>query len=268
VKIGRPLNYYGSKETMARHILALVPAGPSTWVELFCGSAVVTLNKPRHPKEVINDLNGEVINLFEVLRSPRAGELYAAIELTPFAEAEFRACQAVEMPKDPVERARVFLVASWMGRGGHGDAHRSGFRWSKMPAIAPEITWTRLPARLAAVAERLRGVSIRSTDAITLLGNYDSPDCLMFVDPPYPGPVGRRYAVKMDAAAHDRLAAALAATKARVILTMSEGTVYDSALAGWYRFPSKVVTDGGTVKPEVIMTNFERPGDLFSTGAA
>ncbi|HYD32441.1 MAG TPA: DNA adenine methylase [Azospirillaceae bacterium] len=252
--IRRPINYYGSKEKMCPHIHALIPPGISTWVDLFCGSAVVTLKKPRHRREVINDLNGDIINLFQVLRSDRAKDLYRAIELTPYAENLLYHVYEQEPADDPVERALQFLVRSWFGRG--GDNHKTGLRWSKNMTVAPEMTWARLPARLVPVAERLRGICIRSADALKIIDDYDHPECCLFVDPPYPGEVGRRYAVRMSAGAHQELAERLATTQAKVILTMNPGTVYGEVLAHWTVTEVAVQGGGNAFKVEHILTNF------------
>lgn len=44
----RPLNYYGSKEKLCPAIYRLIPPGVETWVDLFCGSGIITLKKPPH----------------------------------------------------------------------------------------------------------------------------------------------------------------------------------------------------------------------------
>lgn len=262
--IRRPINYYGSKEKMCGQIHALIPHGPSTWVDLFCGSAIVTLKKPRHQREVINDLNGDIINLFDVLRSDAlAPALYRMIELTPYAEDLLYRAYDHDPGEDPADRAMHFLIRSWFGRG--GDSHKTGFRWSKTQTTAPELMWARLPDRLQAVATRLRGICIRSADALKVIADYDHPDCILFVDPPYPGDVGRRYAVKMVADQHRALAERLALCRAKVILTMNPGTVYGEVLADWHITSTVVQGGGNAFKQEHILTNYDphgRPTDL------
>lgn len=259
----RPLNYYGSKEKLCPAIYRLIPPGVETWVDLFCGSGIVTLKKPPHRREVLNDLNGDVINLFEVLRGGGAAELFARLELTPYSEQILAEVYAAEPSPEPTMRAWQFLIMSWQARG--GDCYQTGFRWSKGQTTAPEITWSRLPQRLAAVADRLRGICIRATDAVRLIDDYDVPESLLFADPPYPGPVGRRYAVKMADAAHEALAARLRQCRARVILTMNPDTVYSEILHDWHRHDVSVLGGGQQTKAEIILTNFE-PLPLFGGG--
>lgn len=264
--IGRPINYYGSKDRLARRIIGLVPPGCDTWVDLFCGSAIVTLRKPRHRREVINDLNQDVVNLFAVLRDDEmARKLYRLIELTPYSEVELRLNREVCL-LDPVEKAWQFLVEGWFSRG--GDNHKTGFRWSKGQTTAPELSWAVLPARLSACANRLRGVCIRSVDALRLIDEYDVAGSVIFVDTPYPGRVGRRYRHSMSGDQHAKLAERLRQCKARVILTMNPGTVYSDVLSSWCCHDVAVYGNGHQTKPEIILTNYEA-GTLFAfEGAA
>lgn len=261
-RIRRPLNWYGSKERVAGAIHSLVPAGIDTWVDLFCGSAIVTLAKPRHKREVINDRDGRIVNLFNVLRDPaQAAGLYRLLELTPFAADQLRHGYDHPPSPDPVERAWHFLVESWFGRG--GDAHKTGFRWSKGQTTAPERSWAELPARLAPIVDRLRGICIRNDDFRKILADYNTPGCLIYADPPYPGDVGRRYAVKMTAADHADLANALRVTPARVILSMNPGTLYDCVLSDWHRLDIPVTGGRAQTKGEVMFLNFA-PNPLFA----
>src|SRR5947209_994764 len=102
-----PFAYYGAKQRIASKILASLPPH-NAWVEAFCDSAAITFAKHPSPIEIINDLDGEVINLFQQLRS-NSEALCRAIALTPYAREEFRSVRHGEKSKDPLERARQFL---------------------------------------------------------------------------------------------------------------------------------------------------------------
>lgn len=264
--IGRPINYYGSKDRLSRRIIGLIPSGCDTWVDLFCGSAIITLRKPRHRREVINDLNQDIVNLFSVLRDDvQAACLYRLIELTPYSESELHSNREVCL-LDPVDKAWQFLVEGWFSRG--GDNHRTGFRWSKGQTTSPEVSWASLPSRLSACADRLRGVCIRSADALRLINDYDVSGSILFIDPPYPGRVGRRYRHSMTDLQHFELAGRLSRCKAKVILTMNPDTVYSDVLSDWHCHDVAVYGNGHQTKPEIILTNFET-GSLFAfEGAA
>lgn len=117
------------------------------------------------------------------MRNGNSGELIDAIRLTPCSREELNHARPV---KDPVERARRFLVRSWFGIA--NDAFRdasSGFRVSRnrQPTVAAD--WKNLPETLEKAVERLRNVYIEQRDALELISRHDDPETLHFIDPPY-----------------------------------------------------------------------------------
>lgn len=87
-EIKRPaLRYYGGKWKLAPWIISHFPAHKN-YVEPCGGAASVLLQKPRSPLETYNDLDGNVVNFFRVLRD-RPDELIRKIRLTPWARAEY-----------------------------------------------------------------------------------------------------------------------------------------------------------------------------------
>src|SRR5437762_6850111 len=99
--------WYGGKYS---HLNWLLPLLPKTihYCEPFGGSAAVLINREPSPVETYNDIHGEVVNFFRVLRK-HGDELTKAIGLTPFSRAEFEA--AIATPAEhtsELERARRF----------------------------------------------------------------------------------------------------------------------------------------------------------------
>jgi len=166
-----PFGYYGAKQRIARRIIQSLPPHHA-WVEAFCGSAALTLAKDPVPIEVINDLNGEIVNVFKQLRD-NAEALCRAVALTPYARAEFLDARDRKDVDDSLERARVFLVKAMMAVNGTVGSHRCGFSFS--PSYARDgqkarvSRWYNLPDRLARVAERLRHVRVENRDAREIL---------------------------------------------------------------------------------------------------
>ncbi|XQQ06065.1 MAG: DNA adenine methylase [Leptolyngbya sp. IPPAS B-1204] len=100
--------WYGGKFNHLNWLLPLLP-DVTHYCEPFGGSAAVLLNRKPAPVETYNDLDGEVVNFFRVLRDSQE-ELIRAIGLTPFAREELRI--AAEEPIEgltELERARRFL---------------------------------------------------------------------------------------------------------------------------------------------------------------
>jgi DNA adenine methylase len=183
-----PFGYYGAKQRIARQIIDSLPPH-NAWVEGFCGSAALTLAKSPSPIEIINDADGQIVNLFEQLRN-NADALCRAIALTPYAREEFENARNIKEDLDPLERARRFLVSTMMTVNGTIGPQRCGFSFSdsyvRSDKEARVSRWYNLPGRLAKVVERLRGVRVENRDACELLNMFvDRPASLVYLDPPY-----------------------------------------------------------------------------------
>lgn len=101
------LKYPGSKWRIADWIISNFPKH-KVYLEPYFGSGAVFFNKEPSYIETINDIDGNIVNLFRVCRE-NPGELARLISLTPFAREEFQNCYEIECA-DAVERARRTLV--------------------------------------------------------------------------------------------------------------------------------------------------------------
>ena len=183
-----PFGYYGAKQRIARRIISMLPPH-NAWVEAFCGSAALTLAKAPAPIEVINDLDGQIVNVFRQLRN-NCKTLCRAVALTPYALEEFETAHAQGGKIEPLEKARRFLVATMMTVNGTVDGTGAGFSFSQSYSRenreARVNRWYNLPQRLEQVVERLRTVRVEKRDARDLLVMFaDRPATLVYLDPPY-----------------------------------------------------------------------------------
>src|SRR5258708_9692777 len=128
-KVNAPFGYFGSKNKIASQLCSQLP--PHTcWVEAFCGSAALTLAKRKSPIEVINDIDGEIINVFNQLRN-NSDELCRVISLTPYAKDELENSRLVNGNDSELERARKFLIQAMMAVNGVFGKERGGFSYSQ-----------------------------------------------------------------------------------------------------------------------------------------
>lgn len=179
------LRYYGGKWKLAPWIISHFPPHKN-YVEPCGGAASVLLQKPRSPLETYNDLDGNVVNFFRVLRD-RLDELIWAIRLTPWARAEYEL--SFEPTDDDLERARRFFVQSWMSMQGATDPTVKGtwrvMRDNSEGSNTGAYDLRSIPVALAQIASRLKLVQIENQDWIEVTKRFDGPNTLIYFDPPY-----------------------------------------------------------------------------------
>lgn len=229
-----PLRYFGAKWRIADWITDYLPKH-ECYVEVFGGSAAVLLRKSRARVEVYNDINGDVVNFFEVLRD-RGHELATAIALTPYSRREYEA--SFVRCEDVLERARRTCIRSWQGRGGYRRTGSTSWRFTcgVGQCSAPSQTWSRVPERLLDVAERLRGVSIESDDWSKILERYDRPGTLFYLDPPYVTSARAakyEYEHEMSNEDHSELLDAVGSLEGMAIISGYQCELYETALCDW-----------------------------------
>lgn len=250
-EVKRPaLRYHGGKWRLAPWIRKHFPAH-DCYVEPFGGGASVMLQKPPSFIEVYNDLFGDVVNFFRVLREDPE-ELVRVIELTPFSREEFKIAQ--EPAEDAVERARRLYVRCWQGRGRAGFNEVGGWRFmnKRSRAQTPVDDWNN-NWHLWAVAARLKLVHLENKDALEVIARFDGPGTLFYCDPPYVQSerckrwASEGYLYEMDDEAHRELAAVLRSVEGFVVLSGYPSELYDELYWDWVRERVSSVKDGGRV---------------------
>ncbi len=258
------VRYHGGKVRMAKRIVSLFPPH-DTYVEPYGGGAAVLLAKPRSRLEIYNDLDGDMVTLFRVLRD-KPDELMEAIALTPFARAEHE-LSYIEAETD-VERARRVLVRSHFGFGSSGIHRSTGFRAAGLRAGSlPVHGWTTMPDTVRATAERVRGVVIEQRPAVQVMRDHDSQDTVFYVDPPYLPETrdrGADYRHEMTRQDHADLLTVLRELRGRVIVSGYASPMYDEALRDWHRLEVAALADRALPRTEVIWCSFADHLPLFA----
>ncbi|WP_282790846.1 DNA adenine methylase [Streptomyces sp. CC224B] len=260
-----PVPYFGGKQRIAPWIVSLLP-DHDHYVEPFCGGLSVLLAKAPTRMETVNDLDGELMTFWRVLRDEPERLLRACL-LTPHSRAELAATW--EPAATDLELAR--RIWSRLAQGRSGTLRNTGWRHYIDPAGSATSMPGYLEAyvdRLAAAAERLRDVSLENLPALDLIGKYGKqPRVLLYVDPPYLGTTrgwGNNYRCEMKTELeHRELAAALADCKATVVLSGYHSPLYDELYQGWHRYEQASMTGNAKAdrnRTEVLWSN-TRLGD-------
>jgi len=235
--------WYGGKFNHLEWLLPLLP-GAHHYCEPFSGAASVLINRDPAPVETYNDIDGEVVNFFRVLRDDFAA-LQRAIALTPFSREEYH--QAVTWGDDDVsslERSRRFYVRARQARTGLAQTATLG-RWancrntSRAGMSGVVSRWLGGVEGLSEIAERLLRVQIENRPALDVIRLYDDTETLFYCDPPYLHSErgdSRAYGFEMDQAEHRELASVLTSCRGKVALSGYRCDEMDTWYAGWRRF--------------------------------
>ena len=275
--------WYGGKFS---HLDWLLPLLPEThhYCEPFAGSGAVLLNRAPSPVETYNDLDGEVVNFFRVLREQKEA-LTEAIGLTPFSREEFGIACLLEPDLSALERARRFYVRARQVRTGLAQKASIG-RWanckdtSRAGMSGVVSRWLGGVEALPQIAERLLRVQIENRPAIDVIRLYDSERTFFYCDPPYLHETRgdtSAYGYEMTDSQHQELADALNAVSGRVAISNYSCALMDRL----YPAPKWVKTTSGerTIhstkdkRSEALWTNYDprailssQPGLLFEAG--
>lgn len=254
-----PIAYYGAKVTIAQQIVDQFPPHEH-YVEPFAGSLAVLLAKRPSRMETVNDLDGDLMAFWRVLRD-RPADLERVCALTPHSRAEHAA--AYEPATDELEQARRVWVRLTQSRG--GSLRRTGWRHYMDPASSPSSTSVRVHGyvrRMMPVAERLASVSLECRPALEAVDAYGKyPGALLYVDPPYLSSTrtSTEYRHEMPTEAeHRALAEALRSCKGAVVLSGYGSPLYDDLYSGWHRYEIATATGQGgswSARTEVLWSN-------------
>jgi len=249
------LRYLGSKWRLARWIAGFFPPHID-YCEPFGGSASVLLQKPLSDIESYNDLDGELVNFWQVLRTDTES-LIRQIDLTPYSEQEWR--ESFAPADDPLERARRFYVQSWMSFTPF--RIKSGWRQERKPNRSYLIQRDEFARteHLWFVAKRLKCVQVYNRDYREVIEYHNTADSVLYVDPPYLHStrtnLQARYLNEMNDSDHVQLAEMLHATKASVILSGYDNPLYAELYQGWGCESKTATTNGNSVSVETVWVN-------------
>lgn len=252
------MKYPGSKWSIAKWIISHFPDHHS-YLEPFFGSGAVLFNKPRSNIETVNDLDGNVVNLFEwIKKDPErlAHEIY----YTPYARQLYD--DAFELvPEDSFKKAVNFYICMNMGHGFRTNGKKVGWKndvQGRERAYA-SLDWCNIPDRILQAAERLRGVQIENRPAVEVIERFNSKNVLIYLDPPYMPETrrGKQYMYEMyDKKSHIELLEVAKRHKGQVLISGYDSEIYNDMLKSWNREEITCYSQANSKKREILWMNF------------
>lgn len=213
-----PITYYGGKQTMLKHIMPLIPKH-EIYVESFAGGAAVFFAKQPSAMDVINDLNGELINFYRTVVS-NFDELKREVDRTLHSRTQHETAWFIYNHPDDftnVQRAWAVWVLSKMGFAGQLS---NSFGFDKSEGRHPRKVAFAKEAFTIELRKRLEIATIESDDAFKVIARYDTPETFHFIDPPYVGSDMGHYSEMFDDADLERLLQLCETIMGKFMLTM------------------------------------------------
>jgi DNA adenine methylase len=275
-----PLKWHGGKHYLARRIVALMPPHLH-YAEPYAGGLAVLLERDPNDRrtwlsgkaceagvsEAVNDINGDLINFWRVLRSRELfSEFLRLCQATPLSPLDWEvAGEMLGTCTDPAERAWAFFVRCRQSLAGRFKGFTGLTRSRVRRGVNGNSSeWIGAVDGLPAVHTRLWPVIIRNGPAVEFIRSEDTPGTLFYCDPPYLHPTRASkdiYAFEMSESDHRELLDTVRGVKGKVMLSGYPSAQYDHALADWKRHPFNLPNHaaGGRAKrrmEEVLWCNF------------
>jgi len=210
-----PLSYIGGKRSLAKRIIATLPEH-TTYVEAFAGGAQVFFHKEPSKVEVLNDLDGEIVNFFRVCQSHHE-ELLRYFRYVLVSRRWFDLLKS----QDPatltdVQRAARYL---YLLKGSFASlVCRPNYHWHVVQP--PGFNLKRLPQLIENAHKRLERVQLECLPYEEVLKRYDRPATLFYLDPPYWG--RKLYRYNLEPKDFEKLAQLLATLRGKFILSLND----------------------------------------------
>lgn len=223
-ELNSPIGRIGGKRALRKEIISRFPQdGVGRYIEVFFGAGWVFFGREKKSGqlEVINDKDGNIVNLFRCIKYHREALQDELGWLVTARETFFDAIAQLEAGGlTDIQRAARFYYRI---RCSFGSDQKTFATASKTAANI---------AFLAAVQQRLKGVIIENRDFEPILKTYDRPDALFYLDPPYLG-AEQYYDGGFSWEDHLRLAACLRRLKGRFVLSYNDDERIRALYGDW-----------------------------------
>ncbi|UBB19539.1 DNA adenine methylase [Comamonas odontotermitis] len=207
--------WIGGKRRLVDLLLKRFPPH-SCYVEVFAGGAAVFFSRSPAEVEVLNDVNGDLVNLYRVV-THHLEEFVRQFKWALTSRQVFKWMQETRPETlTDVQRAARFFYLQQSCFGGRVDGQTFGTR-----ATAPALNLLRIEENLSAAHLRLAaGVYIEQLDWAACIDRYDRPHSLFYLDPPYWETEG--YGVPFGWEQYELMAKKLKSIKGKAVLSIND----------------------------------------------
>jgi len=241
----------GSKTSIVDKILRIIP-NHNTYVEAFAGGAAVFWKKPKANKNVINDLDIELIKGYRALKNASSNsEDYPLVhgdnEQTVLSKMNNFVSKDYTDPDKQVLKT-IYKTCNTFGGGGRGKILKSNNQKNKIKKINYYV------------GKIKNDVNIQSQDYKAILKKYDKPTTFFFLDPPYEKSKGLYKNFYID---FEEMAQLLKKLKGKFLLTINDSSAIRNIFKDFYIYPISVKSQSAgnayfkAVRNELFITNYD-----------
>lgn len=179
------LPWMGGKRRLAKQIIPLFQEH-TAYVEPFCGGAAVFFMKAPSQVEVINDVHGELVNMYRVVKH-HPDELVRQFRWGLVSREEYLTQREID-PRHltDIQRAARFFYLQKLAFGGKV----AGQTFGTSAISPPRLNLMRIEEDLSTAHLRLARTVVEHLDWAECMRRYDRPGTLFYLDPPYWGTAG------------------------------------------------------------------------------
>ncbi|MEL6960675.1 MAG: DNA adenine methylase [Pseudomonadota bacterium] len=249
--------WLGGKRKLSKTICKRIAAlKHTTYVEPFVGLGGVFLRRPFLAQcEIINDINGELVNLFRILQR-HYPQFMDCLKFQIASRRDFdRLLKTDPATLTDLERAGRFLYLQRLAFGGKAVFQSFGVS----TGTTGRFNVTKLEPLLADIHERLCGVTVENLPWHDVIEKYDSPETLFYLDPPYFGgetDYGQHVFSRSD---FGKIAKKLGAIEGRFLLSINDTPEIRACFGHFHLQELEIIydiaKDKGTPAKELIVSN-------------
>lgn len=249
--------WLGGKRRLADTIIPRFP--PHTcYVEVFAGGAALYFLRPPAEVEVINDINGDIVNLYRVVQN-HLEEFVRQFKWALSSREIFKWLQDTpSQTLTDIQRAARFFYLQHQAFGGRVD----GQTWGTA-TTAPAVNLLRIEEQLSAAHLRLAGTYIERLDWRECMRRYDRPHSFFYLDPPYWQTEG--YGVPFPWPEYEAMAAVVRDLQGKAIVSLNDHPDIRACFAGLHMesLPIKYTVGGGqgAERHELLIFNWDVAAD-------
>lgn len=246
--------WMGGKRRLAKHLLPLFPAH-QTYVEPFAGGAALFFMKQPAKVEIINDVNGELVNLYRVIKN-HLEEFIRHFKWCLVSREEYLTLKVINPDTlTDIQRAARFYYLQKLSFGGKV----SGQTFGTAASAPPKLNLLRIEDDLSQAHLRLSRTLIEHLDWQECIRRYDRDYTLFYLDPPYFQTAG--YGVDFGLDQYQKMAEIAKNAKGKVIISVNDVPMMRKVFAGLTMETVDIIyTVGGSGKAdptkELIIKNW------------